>query len=236
MVKLPQVIAANKALATQPIVYVGMGATSGINLFALQALVSAFASQGQQGKGLRAYIVGRKPEDGQKIIEECLKQCLKATLTYVLAADLSLLSEVDKASKEIERLERLEEQRGNGKARVDILVASPSPVLFQPRYSLRQQLGRGANISQNGNSRGHRQVYLSPLLCSHPDDHQSATTSRGLDASLRPRHLHLRSWDIRSDLPKRSHFARTRALRIQDVARSCCPHEDAGLRATCSAA
>lgn len=134
MVKLPAVTTANKALATQPIVYVGMGATSGINLFALQALVSAFAAQGQQGKGLRAYIVGRKPEDGKKIIDECLKQCPKAIMHYVVASDLSLLSEVDKASKEIEKLEKLEESNGNGKARVDILIASPSPVLFQPRY------------------------------------------------------------------------------------------------------
>jgi hypothetical protein len=134
MVKLPAVIAANKAFATQPIVYVGMGATSGINLFALQALVSAFAAQGKQGQGLRAYIVGRKPEDGKKIIDECLKQCPKATMHYVVATDLSLLSEVDKASREIEKLERMEESKGNGKARVDILVSSPSPVLFQPRY------------------------------------------------------------------------------------------------------
>lgn len=58
---------------------------------------------------------------------------MNAVFRSVQVTDLALLSEADVAVKEIERCEKEEELKGNGKARIDLLFLIASPVSFQPR-------------------------------------------------------------------------------------------------------
>ena len=105
MAKLPAVIAANELLTSKLLVAVFIGGTSGIGEYTLRALCTSFAAHGHSGSGLRAYIVGRKLADGQKVLDECLELCPKASLSYVTMGDLSLLQDVDVACAEIVRRE-----------------------------------------------------------------------------------------------------------------------------------
>lgn len=62
--------------------------------------------------------------------------CPRAVFRFVQVGDLALLSEADVAVREIEKWEKEAEARGGGKARIDLLFMTASPVLFQPRTGM----------------------------------------------------------------------------------------------------
>ena len=80
---------------------------------ASRSLCTSFASYGNSGSSFRAYIVGRKPADRQRAIDECLKTCTKAGISYVTVGDLSLLGDVDKVCTELVWRIKAAEQAGD---------------------------------------------------------------------------------------------------------------------------
>jgi len=194
MAEFPSVIAANKVLTSKPLVAVFIGGTSGIGEYTLRALCTSFTTHGHSGSGLRACIVGRKPADGQKVIDECLKVCPKASLSYVTVSDLSLLRDVDVACTEILRREKVAEKEGDtaGRARVDLLVLTPSPQLFKPRTETTESLDKFTSLLCY--SRLRAIFALSPLLhaSTHPSAHIISVYAAGMSDPLHPNDLTLR--------------------------------------------
>lgn len=134
MVTLPVVRSSDAALVqSQPLVAVFVGGTSGISEYTLRALAKTHASK---GKGLRAYIVGRKASAAEKIIADCKTVCPSGDFQFVKAEDLALLKDVDRVCAEIQRVEEEKGMAGEGKARIDILVMSQHyfPLSFEPRH------------------------------------------------------------------------------------------------------
>jgi NAD(P)-dependent dehydrogenase (short-subunit alcohol dehydrogenase family) len=120
MVQLEVVQAANAALVkARPLVAVFIGGTAGIGEYAVRALATA---HGSQGRGLRAYIVGRNESAAEKIIAECRQMCPPGHFRFVQATNLSLLKDVDRTCAEIIRLEEEAAKIQDGPARVDLLV------------------------------------------------------------------------------------------------------------------
>lgn len=133
MVNLDIVHASNtKLVHSHPLVAVFVGGTSGIGEYTLRALA---ATHGKDGKGLRAYIVGRKAAAAEKTIAHCASICPKGQFLFVKAGDLSLMKDVDRVCAEITQLEKKESAKNGEKARIDVLVMSQHyfPLLFEPR-------------------------------------------------------------------------------------------------------
>lgn len=117
---------------SRPLVAVFVGGTSGIGEFTIQALAT---THGSDGKGIRAYIVGRNAAAAEKTIAECRSTCPTGEFIFMKAKDTSLLSDVDRVCAEITELE--EKNKADGEvARIDILVMSQHyfPLLFEPRH------------------------------------------------------------------------------------------------------
>ena len=128
MVALSETRAANAALVTsQPLVAVFIGATSGIGEYTVKALAS---THGKNGKGLRAYIIGRNQKAAEETIAECLTSCPNGEFIFLPANDLSLLKDVDEVSAEITKQEQERSQRKGDVARTDILVMTQA--FFNP--------------------------------------------------------------------------------------------------------
>ena len=116
---------------SRPLVAVFVGGTSGIGEFTIQALAT---THGHNGKGIRAYIVGRNAAAAEKTIAECRNTCPSGEFIFVKAKDLSLLDDVDRVCTEIIELE--DKNKADGEVpRIDILVMSQHyfPLLFEPR-------------------------------------------------------------------------------------------------------
>jgi NAD(P)-dependent dehydrogenase (short-subunit alcohol dehydrogenase family) len=129
MVQLEVVRAANTAFfQSRPFVAAFAGATAGIGEATLRALATA---HGVQGKGLRAYVVGRNKEATEKILADCSRLCPAGEFIFVLAKDLSLLEEVDKVCSGITRAEK--GIAGKDCARIDLLCMSQGDFNFSPR-------------------------------------------------------------------------------------------------------
>jgi len=128
MVKLDEVHSANSALVKkQPLVAVFFGGTGGIGSYTLKALAKADAQH--EGKGVRAYVVGRKPESAERILSECRSICPNGHFQFVQAGDLSLIQGVDQICAEI-----LELEGSHGEdARIDYLMLSQGGSIFLPR-------------------------------------------------------------------------------------------------------
>lgn len=127
MVKLDTVRAANsKLVQSQPLVAVFFGGTSGIGHYTLRALATASA---KEGKGLRAYIVGRKAQAAEEIIAECRGIYSKGQYAFIKADDLSLIADVDRICTEIVQMEKKE----GDQARIDYLMVSHAGIPYLPR-------------------------------------------------------------------------------------------------------
>lgn len=128
MVSINTVRTANAALVkAQPIVAVFVGATAGIGEASIRALA---ATHSTQGKGLRAYIVGRNASAAQKITSDCERICPAGQFRFLKAEDLSLLKNVDLVCEELMSAEKKEEENGHGKARIDFLVQTQAYLAF----------------------------------------------------------------------------------------------------------
>ncbi|ETI21759.1 hypothetical protein G647_05828 [Cladophialophora carrionii CBS 160.54] len=136
MVQLDVIRAANTALFQgRPFVAVFAGATSGIGEATLRAFATA---NGVHGKGLRAYVVGRRKEPTEEILTDCSRLCPDGNFIFVHAKDLALLEEVDKVCSEITRAER--ETAGKESARIDLLFMSQGDFNFSPRRDTKEGL------------------------------------------------------------------------------------------------
>jgi NAD(P)-dependent dehydrogenase (short-subunit alcohol dehydrogenase family) len=128
MVKLDLVRSTNAALvASQPLVAVFVGGTSGIGKFSLHTLA---ATHGRVGKGLRVYIVGRNATAAQKIISECQELCPTGQFIFIQARDIALLKDVDRVSAELIEIEEKEAKAKSQMPKIDILVMSQG--IFKP--------------------------------------------------------------------------------------------------------
>ena len=127
MVTLSAVEDINAAVVQRHLVAVFFGGTSGIGELTLRALAKTSAAH--NGKGFRAYIVGRKPESAAAIAADCKKDFAAAEVEFVKVDDLALIRNVDKACAEIIRREK-----AHGKdARIDYLMLSPGGAIYCPR-------------------------------------------------------------------------------------------------------
>ena len=108
MVQLDDVHALNTALVqSRPFVAVFFGGTSGIGHYTLRSLTIATANS---GKGLRAYIVGRKAEAAKDIIAECRGIYPDGQYKFLQTEDLPLMENVDRVCSEIVEMEEKEGQ------------------------------------------------------------------------------------------------------------------------------
>ena len=130
MVSVNTVRAANEAhYRDPPLVAVFIGATSGIGEYMIYELAKLYSTS--QADSLRIYIVGRNRTSADAIIGTCTKLCSSATFRFVPAQDLALISEVDRVSASILRIER--EQHKDAHPRIDFLVMTQGRVVFGPR-------------------------------------------------------------------------------------------------------
>ena len=138
MVHLDVVRSSNAAVINgQPLVAVFVGGTAGIGEYALSALAAA---RTDNGKGLRAYIVGRNKVAAEAVVSKCLRVCPEGQFRFVRADDLSLLRDVDRVCAEIIHAEREEASKTGQTARVDFLVMTHAYLSFEARTGKSQPL------------------------------------------------------------------------------------------------
>ncbi len=118
-----------------PLVAAIAGGTTGIGSYVAKALAITFASRGSK---LRVYIVGRNAARAQTVIAECQKISPASEWRFVQAADLALISEVDRSCADIIRQETEAPFHG-GPTRLDLLYMSHCyPILKAPTSTSRK--------------------------------------------------------------------------------------------------
>ncbi|KAH8697882.1 hypothetical protein BGW36DRAFT_407813 [Talaromyces proteolyticus] len=200
MVKLDVVHSANAALVqSQPLVAVFFGGTGGIGSYTLRALANAEAKSG--GKGVRAYVVGRKPQAAEEILSACRKICPQGQFRFVQADDLSLIQGVDKVCAEIIELEEKEGQD----ARIDYLMLSQGGAIFLPRKDTKE--GIDVTMSLLYYSRMRVILRLLPLLLkSNLPPRVVSVYAAGMEEKLFPDDLSLRDLKRYNYNQARSHM------------------------------
>ncbi|KAF2667935.1 hypothetical protein BT63DRAFT_457237 [Microthyrium microscopicum] len=146
----------------QPIVAAIAGGTTGIGSYIAKELAKVFALKGPK---LRVYIIGRNAERAESVLSEGKEISPGSDWRFVEASDLALISEVDRASKEIIRQEN-EAPLSGGLARLDMLYMTHSYSLFAPRLKTKE--GLDAFMSTLYYSRIRFITQLMPLLTSSP--------------------------------------------------------------------
>lgn len=120
MVSLDIVRKTNAALVKrQSLVAVFIGGTAGIGEFGALGLAK---THGNEGRGLRVYIVGRNQSAAERIIATCIQLCPNGQFTFVAAENLALLKDVDRVCANISARERDEAARSGQEPRIDFLV------------------------------------------------------------------------------------------------------------------
>jgi hypothetical protein len=130
MVNIKEVQAANERCfgEVDDLTAVFAPGTTGIGQYALCRLALV---RGRQGKGFFAYLVARSQEKADAVIDQCKKNCPKAEFCFIQTSDIAMLSEVDRACKEIVRREG--ERKGSAKPSIDLLILSPGKIEIGPR-------------------------------------------------------------------------------------------------------
>ncbi|KAF2711765.1 hypothetical protein K504DRAFT_374009 [Pleomassaria siparia CBS 279.74] len=111
-----------------PLVVALAGGTSGIGSYTAKALAITFAEHGSK---LRVYIVGRKLERAEALIQFGRQTSPGSDWRFVQVSDAALISDVDSACKEIAKQEEATPFAG-GPPRLDILYLSQALSPFQP--------------------------------------------------------------------------------------------------------
>lgn len=120
MVAFSLVKSSNAALvASQPLVAVFFGGTAGIGSHTFRSLVGI---HGKEGRGLRAYVVGRNTKAAEEIFEECREVCPSGEFRFIRAPDLALMKDVDIVCAEIRKIEEEEAKKTGDTPRIDILI------------------------------------------------------------------------------------------------------------------
>jgi hypothetical protein len=112
----------------QSLVAVFSGGSGGIGALSLKAL-AATASK-VDGKGLRAYIIGRSASAAQETL------CPKGQYHFIKIEDYALISDVDAACEELIKVETQNAALTNERVRIDYLMLSHGGALFLPRKGL----------------------------------------------------------------------------------------------------
>lgn len=128
MVALSLVQSTNAALvASQPLVAVFVGGTSGIGTYSIKSLAT---THGTEGRGLRAYIIGRNRKSAEAIIADCQKVCPNGEFHFISVRDLALMRDVDIACVDLAKFEEKNAKKAGDTARIDILVMTQA--IFKP--------------------------------------------------------------------------------------------------------
>jgi NAD(P)-dependent dehydrogenase (short-subunit alcohol dehydrogenase family) len=111
-----------------PLVIALVGGTTGIGSYIANCLATTFA---QQGTKLRVYLIGRRQDRADEVIAYGRSTAPGSDWRFVQASNLALLSDVEKVSREIKRLEEV----GGSEPRIDVLYLSAalSPLQESPR-------------------------------------------------------------------------------------------------------
>lgn len=102
--------------------------TTGIGEYALLRLALI---RGRHNKGFYVYLVARSQEKADAVIARCKNDCPKAEFCFLLTKDIAMISEVDRACKEIRNRE--EERKRGAKSSIDLLLLSPGKIEVGPR-------------------------------------------------------------------------------------------------------
>ena len=105
-----------------PLVVALIGATSGIGSYVAKTWAKTFAAHGSK---LRVYIVGRNSTRAEALLQYGRETSPGSDWRFVQVTDLSLLHEVDQASKTIIQKEE-ESPLAGGPPRIDALYLSPA--------------------------------------------------------------------------------------------------------------
>ncbi|RAH45085.1 uncharacterized protein BO95DRAFT_153898 [Aspergillus brunneoviolaceus CBS 621.78] len=213
MVNLDVIHASNTTLVkSQPLVAVFFGGNSGIGHYTLRALATAESQH--RGKGLRAYLVGRKAPAAETIIAECRTLYPEGEYIFVQAHDLSLLRDVDRVCAEIlsleqEREREREREQGQPSAapnpRIDYLMLSHGGAPFQPRKDTAE--GLDTTMSLLYYSRMRAVTNLLPLLLQSPLPATIVSVyAAGFEGKLYSDDLSLRNLKLYSYTQARSHM------------------------------
>jgi NAD(P)-dependent dehydrogenase (short-subunit alcohol dehydrogenase family) len=110
-----------------PLVVAIVGGTTGIGSYVAKALATTFANHGSK---LRVYIVGRNVDRAETLLKYGRETSPGSDWRFVQVSDASLISDVDRVSKEI--IEQEEEAPfAGGPARLDVLYMSQALSPFQ---------------------------------------------------------------------------------------------------------
>jgi short-subunit dehydrogenase len=102
----------------EPFIAIFVGATNGIG----EATLKQFIKDCGKGVKVKAYFVGRNQDSGKRIIKECQGINSSAEVIF-LRADVSLIEEVDKLSKEIKSRENT----------INLVVLTAGAAIFDQR-------------------------------------------------------------------------------------------------------
>lgn len=129
MVALSIVQSSNASLvATQPLVGVFVGGTSGIGMHTIRALAATCGKEGTLP--LRAYIIGRNAKAAEEIISDCQGVCPTGQFHFIRANDLALMKEIDLVCADLILNEEKEAKAAGGTPRIDMLVLTQA--IFKP--------------------------------------------------------------------------------------------------------
>jgi NAD(P)-dependent dehydrogenase (short-subunit alcohol dehydrogenase family) len=139
MVNMDTVHAVNQDLVQlQSLVAVFVGGSGGIGALSLKALASTAGKL--EGKGLRAYIIGRNASAAQEVIAECRTLCPAGQYHFIAMNDYALIKDADAACDELVQAESRNAALANERARIDYLMLSHGGPLFLPRQGLFDRL------------------------------------------------------------------------------------------------
>jgi hypothetical protein len=135
MVNMNTVHAINKDLVQrQSLVAVFAGGSGGIGALSLKALASIIGKL--EGRGLRAYIIGRKAPAAREVIAECRNLYPSGQYHFIRINDYALIGDIDAACKEVIQAEAHNAALANEHARIDYLMLSHGGPIFLPRQGL----------------------------------------------------------------------------------------------------
>ncbi|KAH7071270.1 hypothetical protein BKA63DRAFT_70011 [Paraphoma chrysanthemicola] len=145
-----------------PLVIAITGGTTGIGSYIAAAFARAFSEHGHK---LRIYIIGRSTSRAETVLEHGRATSPGSDWRFIQAEDLSLMSDVERISKEIIRQEENEPFAG-GVPRLDALYMSQALSPLQPSKPTSESLD--TQLSLLYYSRIHFILTLLPLLLSTP--------------------------------------------------------------------
>lgn len=143
----------------------------------LKALASTVGKL--EGKGLRAYIVGRNASAAQEVIAECRELCPAGQYHFIRISDYALIKHVDAACEELAQAEIRNAALANESARIDYLMLSPGGPLFLPRQGWSdEQTELSFRFADRHRHRGrHRRNRVSLLLQPNGFHHKTVAAS-----------------------------------------------------------